>query len=156
VQPELSSHLYYLTSTLLVYLIHNTAFFTSDFPVAYEEAEDKNLVNKIVPLTPKLAVRLQPLRHSPRGEQATIEFRHFTSRRHHLSRKEAIETNRLLVRSAEDAVFYRDDLPWVLGFIKKNRNFRVDTEIFQFSRGNAVFQQARQGIVPFQQPDENS
>jgi hypothetical protein len=35
--------------------------------------------------------------------------------------------NRLIVRSAEDLIFHRDDLPWIPGFVAKNRNFQADT-----------------------------
>jgi hypothetical protein len=54
--------------------------------------------------------------------------------------------NRLLVRSAEDTVFFRDDRPWVAGFITKNRHFRVDTEVVKASAPGAPAR-FRQGIV---------
>lgn len=42
--------------------------------------------------------------------------------------------NRLLVRCAEDVVFYRDEHPWVRRFIEKNRQFRVDHTVQKFFR----------------------
>jgi len=40
-----------------------------------------------------------------------------------------ITINRLIVRCAEDIVFYRDDLAWVRRFIEKNRHYRIEPTI---------------------------
>jgi hypothetical protein len=44
-------------------------FFTSDFPAAIEDSTDPRVLNRIVPLTPNLAVRIRPVRllHKIRG-----------------------------------------------------------------------------------------
>ena len=41
-------------------------------------------------------------------------------------RAELVDIYRLVVRSAEDLVFYRDNLTWVPDFIAKNRHYRIE------------------------------
>lgn len=125
-------------------------FFTSDFPVANEQTHDRRLIDRIVPLTPTTAVRIHPnidLQH----DATTYEFEKFSCKRRKLSRQEAVKINRLLVQSAEDTVFFRDDQPWVPGFIQKNRHFRIETETIELPHGRGVLQWSRQAVKPFQQ-----
>jgi hypothetical protein len=104
---------------------HDTPFFTSDFPVGLERTNDARVLNKIIPLTPNLAIKICPdIRLS--GQKPDLTFGGFTSRGRRLRRQEIIEINRCLVRCAEDLVFYRDNLRWVAPFIAKNRHYRVE------------------------------
>lgn len=102
-------------------------FFTSDYPVAIEPTDDPRLLNRIVPLTPELAIRITPNFRLNR-DRANFEFRQFKARYRSVARNEVVDINRLIVRAAEDTVFYRDDAPWVLQFIEKNRGFRIETQ----------------------------
>jgi uncharacterized protein DUF4238 len=111
-------------------ILHNTfpdsPFFTSDFPVAIERGEDRRVLNRIVPLAPDLAIRIVPdliLEH----DHCTLGFSQFSVRSRRLTRNEVISINCLLVRCAEDIVFYRDNLPWVKPFVTKNRRYRIET-----------------------------
>ena len=129
---------------------HNDCpFFTSDFPVGNEPTADLRVLNRIVPLSPTIAVRIQPDINLSRS-LANFDFRNFSSHRRKVTRREAIEINRLLVRSAEDTVFFRDDQPWVAGFVEKNRHFRVETENIQIPQSQGTLQWSRQAIMPFQ------
>jgi len=101
-------------------------FFTSDFPVGTEPADNGRVSNRIVPLAPSIAVRFRPDINLDR-DRANYEFSNFSFERLKVSRQEAITLNRLLVRSAEDTVFFRDDRPWIVEFIEKNRHFRTGT-----------------------------
>jgi hypothetical protein len=102
-----------------------TPFFTSDFPVAIEETENQLILNRIVPLAPNLAVRIRP---DPSIEKscADFSFSNFDYRTRDLSRAEVVEINRLIVRCAEDAVFYRDNAAWVQKFLASNRDDRIE------------------------------
>jgi len=100
-------------------------FFTSDFPVAIERAGDPRLVNRIIPLAPDLALRIRPDLSFDRN-QADLSFKRFRYQRRRPSRNELAELNRLIVRCAEELVFYRDDHPWVQRFVSKNRAYRVE------------------------------
>jgi len=124
-------------------------FFTSDFPVGNEPTADLRVLNRIIPLSPTIAVRIQPNIELSRS-LANFDFRKFSYHRRRVTRREAIEINRLLLRSAEDTVFFRDDQSWVKGFIKKNRHFRVETENIQIPQAQGTLQWSRQGIEPFQ------
>ncbi len=102
-------------------------FLTSDYPVAIETTDDPRLLNRIVPLAPDLAIRIVPNFRLDR-RQADFEFRQFKARYRAVARNEVVDINRLIVRSAEDTVFYRDDAPWIPPFIEKNRDFRIEMQ----------------------------
>ncbi len=123
-------------------------FFTSDFPVGNEQSPCGRVLNRIVPLTPTIAIRIQPNIELNRDD-ANFEFRHFSSKRRNVKRHEAVSVNRLLVRSAEDTVFFRDDHSWVPGFIEKNRHFRVETETTEIPLPHGSAQWSRQEVKPF-------
>ena len=110
-------------------ILHNefpdNPFFTSDYPIALEATGDARILNKIVPLASNLAIRIKPgIRMDTR--QADFSFKNFRSHSRTISHHELVEINRLLVRCAEDAVFYRDHRPWIQPFIAKNRYYRVE------------------------------
>jgi hypothetical protein len=103
---------------------NHSPFFTSDFPAAIEETRD-HIINRIVPLAPNLAIRIRPDLTIDK-DLADFSFANFNYSRRSISQKEAVEINRLIVRCAEDTVFYRDDSAWVQRFIEKNRYYRVE------------------------------
>jgi len=103
----------------------HSPFFTSDFPAAIEETGDWRIINRIVPLTPNLAVRIRPDLTIDK-DRADFSFANFRCRVRNIRQKEAVEINRLIVRCAEDTVFYRDDSAWVRRFIAKNRHYRIE------------------------------
>ena len=104
---------------------NHSPFFTSDFPAAIEETRDQHIINRIIPLAPNLAIRIRPDLTIDKN-LADFSFANFHCRRRSISQKEAVEINRLIVRCAEDTVFYRDDSAWVQRFIAKNRHYRVE------------------------------
>jgi hypothetical protein len=120
-------------------------FFTSDFPAAIEETENPHALNRIVPLTPNLAIRIRRDSLLER-EFDDLTFPRFRHRVRRIRRKELAAVNRLLVQCAEDLVFYREDHPWVKPFIKKNASYRVETEI-QTLPGSGRAPRARLRVV---------
>lgn len=134
-------------------ILHNeiadSPFFTSDYPVALEAIGGAS-ANWIAPLAPDLAVRIIPnvslSRAMPDFEFKKFRHRHLTPRR-----SDIIEINRLIVRSAENMVFYRDDLPWVRHFIVKNRNYRIEAVVDRLPHGSGIPNIARQRIVSYPQ-----
>jgi len=96
----------------------DSPFFTSDFPVTIEEGEHPFILNRIVPLTPRIAVRLRP-RLDVDPSEMDFSYAYFTKRLMKVSRNEVMAVNRLIVRCAEKLVFYSQDLPWIKGFVKK-------------------------------------
>jgi hypothetical protein len=66
-----------------------------------------------------------------------------------LKREEAVGINRLLVQSAEDTIFFRDDLHWLGRFIEKNRHFRVGMDMVKNPAANEL-PRMRQNVVPFE------
>jgi hypothetical protein len=110
-------------------ILHNdfddSPFFTSDFPVAIEKTEDPFIVNRIVPLAPNLALRIRPDLTLDSG-RTDFSFRNFGYRCRKVARKDLVKLNFLIVRCAEDCVFYRDDRPWVRPFVTKNRHYRIE------------------------------
>ena len=63
-----------------------------------------------------------------------------------VSRSEVIQVNRLIVRCAEDCVFYRDRHAWVAGFIEKNRGYRIESVVSRIPTGRGIFTSASQMV----------
>jgi hypothetical protein len=131
-------------------ILHNDSgdspFFTSDFPAAIEKTDDPRILNRIVPLAPNLALRIRPDPTSAR----------FGYRRRNPSRTELVMLNRLIVRCAEDTVFYRDDHPWVRPFVSRNRHYRIEPHTDRLPTPTGAFLVSRLGIVPSTPPAEHT
>jgi hypothetical protein len=101
-------------------------FFTSDYPAAIEVFDLNTPINRIVPLAPDLAIRIQPdIRLS--GTKPDLTFTKFKAIQRKLKRNEILNLNRLIVQCAEDLILYRDDHAWVEGLVTKNRRYRIET-----------------------------
>ena len=133
---------------------NHSPFFTSDFPAAIEETRDRLIINRIVPLAPNLAIRISPDLTIDKN-LADFSFANFHCHRRSISQKEVIEINRLIVRCAEDTVFYRDDSAWVQRFIAKNRHYRVESSISKQPRRNGSLLISRLKIVSIMAPHES-
>ena len=104
----------------------DSPFFTSDFPIAIERTSDPRVLNWIVPLAPNLAVRIKPDISIDRT-QIDLSFPKFSYVSRHIGHGDVVKINTLLVRCAEDTVFYRDNPSWVEPFIRKNQHYRIET-----------------------------
>lgn len=111
---------------VLINPFDDSPFFTSDFPVAIEKTDDLRILNRIVPLAPNLAIRIRPDLSLDR-EQTDFSFSFFRHIVRKLRRPEVMSINRLIVRSAESTVFFRDNYEWVPKFVKKNAGFRIES-----------------------------
>jgi hypothetical protein len=100
-------------------------FVTSDYPIGLENATDAPVQNKIVPLTPGLAIRIRP-RWELRFSSQDSGFDRFHPRVQWLRRAQVVAINQKLVRCAEDLVFFPVFAPWVPGFMEKNSGFRLE------------------------------
>jgi hypothetical protein len=119
----------------------DSPFFTSDFPLAIEESEDLHTNNRILRLTPGAgrAHRTQP---AARSRQL-----HFESSFRSVERRELRDINRLLVRCAEDLVFYRDDLPWVKPFIETHSAYRIESQTLELPTPLGAMHVSTQQVV---------
>lgn len=122
----------------------DSPFFTSDFPVAIEKTSDPRILNRVVPLSPNIAVRIIPDIMLDR-EKSDFTFKNFGFSIRKVSRQEVAWVNCLIVRCAEDTVFYRDEHPWVKPFIIKNRNFYIEprTEVLNTPTGTIMISTQR-------------
>jgi hypothetical protein len=127
----------------------NNPFFTSDYPVALE-ARDARLANWIIPLAPDVAIRIIPditlSKAEPDPSFAKFSYQHRVPRRFEL-----LEINRLIVRSAENMVFYSNNLPWIPKFIAKNRYYRIDAVTERIPLRTGFLNIATQRIVAHRQ-----
>jgi hypothetical protein len=140
-------------------ILHNSIpdnpFFTSDYPVAIEAANHKRVLNlavqnnMIVPLAPDIAIRIMPDISLARAAP-DFSFPKFTFRRRMPSRSEIVEINRLIVRCAEDMVFYRDDYEWIEKFVAKNRYYRIEAVNKRTPDTEGVLIYSQQQIVLYQ------
>lgn len=124
----------------------DSPFFTSDYPVAVEARKGSTFVNWIVPLAPDLAVRIKP-DLALRGQPPDLTLKNFRFGTKQLKRSEVVDLNRLIVRSAEDCVFFKEEKDWVPGFIRKNSPYLVDSVITRVPKGNGVQVHASKRIV---------
>lgn len=124
----------------------DSPFFTSDFPVAIERSENSNILNRIVPLAPDLAIRIKSDLTIER-DKSDLNFENFKYLYRKIKRKELSRVNRLLVQCAEDLVFYRDYAPWIYGFVKRNQHYRVETINTNLPAKDGTFLIATQRIV---------
>jgi len=120
----------------------DTPFFTSDFPVAIEAGHDARFVNRVVPLTPQLAIRICP-RLELSGMKLEPNFERFSFAVQSPSRQEVLALNRTIVRSAETMIFYPISAPWVAGFVHKHANFRVEIETKNTAVGTGFLSESR-------------
>ena len=120
-------------------------FFTSDYPVAIEVIDIKTPLNRIIPLAPDLAIRIKP-DIQLRGTQPDPSFSRFRAVQRTLKRNELLTINRLIVRCAEDLVFFRDDAAWVEDFAAKNAGYHVETATVQGTETHRILQ--RKDVAP--------
>ena len=131
-------------------VLHNdfddSPFFTSDFPAAIEKTDDPRILNRIVPLSPNLALRIKPDLTLDK-DRLDFSFTNFGYRSRKVGRKELMKLNRLIVRCAEDSVFYRDDHPWVRPFVTKNRYYNVEPHTHRLKTLTGILQVSTQRVV---------
>jgi hypothetical protein len=121
-------------------------YFTSDYPIALEPPQDRLLpVVCVVPLAPDLAVRVTPNPKIDR-RKPDLTFSALTCVRRGQKRQSVIDVNRKIVRCAEDLVFYRDDCDWVVRFIEKNRNYRIEADVEMVSVGGRQIRHLAQKV----------
>ncbi len=102
----------------------DSPFFTSDYPIIAEPAGAPHLANKVVPLSPTVAVRIIPWM-DPREAREGALLSNFKYAIRPLDRSGVREINKLIVRAAENIVIYRDPWDWVLPFVRKHAKFRM-------------------------------
>lgn len=119
------------TWEILVNTFEDNPFFTSDFPVAIEKTIDNQILNRIVPLSPGIAIRIFPNMIN-KNDKADYSFSKFKYSRRNLNRKEVRNINRLIVQCAEDLVFFRDNCEWVSRFVKKYSRYWVEPKTHRF------------------------
>jgi hypothetical protein len=116
----------------------DSPFFTSDFPVAIESTNDPRIINRLVPLTPTLAVRLHPDLSIDKNV-VDFSFKGFRKKVRRVSRAEVLSINTHLVRCAESVVFFSQDHDWVERFVRKNSRFRIETRVQRLPYQKGVF-----------------
>lgn len=104
----------------------DSPFFTSDFPVGFEPTRHPRVLNRVIPLTPRLAARVFPQWGLDR-KNVDFSLSGFRYRMRRLTRSEVLSINRLIVRCAEKLVFYSKDQPWIGNFVRKNSGYRLET-----------------------------
>lgn len=102
----------------------DSPFFTSDFPISIEPTSDPRIINRIIPLSPTLAVRMRPDISQDKKNQ-DFSFSGFQRTILRPPRREVMRINALLVRCAETTVFFRDDYEWIPRFVNKNAPYRI-------------------------------
>ena len=134
------------TWEILLNNFEDNPFFTSDFPVAIEKSDDNRIINKLVPLSPNLAIRIHP-NISLEENQADNSFSKFKYSIHKLNRQEVIYINKLIVQCAEDLVFFRDNHEWVTKFVTKNAKYWIEPKTQRIPHHGGAFLWSTQEIT---------
>jgi hypothetical protein len=124
---------------ILINPFGDSPFFTSDFPIAIEKTDDPQILNRVVPLSPHIAIRIRPSLSIPeKSPEYSPSIIHSIRQ---IPRQEVININRLIVRCAETIVFFRDNNEWVTKFVKKNAGFRIEprTRKIHYNTGTQLF-----------------
>jgi hypothetical protein len=122
---------------ILMNPFNDNTFFTSDFPVAIEKTDNLHILNRIIPLTPRLAIRIYPDISFDR-KRVDFSFSGFRHTVRKLSLRDVMYINELIVRCAETTVFFRDDYGWVPKFVKKNAGFRIESRTIRKPNGKGT------------------
>jgi hypothetical protein len=133
---------------ILQNVISDSPFFTSDFPIALEATNHRGGLNWIVPLAPDIAVRIIPDINLSQTDP-DLSFAMFTSSRRTPPRSEIIDLNRLIVRCAEDIVFYRDNHEWISKFVAKNRYYRIEAVTKRVPHADGFWNISKQQVVSY-------
>lgn len=122
-------------------------FLTSDYPVAIEETVDNRIVDRLIPLSPSLAVRICPRLDIKRGKDHEFDFPHFRYRRSKCSHDEVRRINANIVKCAEDLVFSCVKAHWLPKFVKKHRSYRVEGLVDELPTDEGSYVIVRQRVV---------
>lgn len=104
----------------------NCPFLTSDFPVAYGPEGVHPFLYRTFPLSPFLAVQIRTTEMSRVADQE-FRFPNFRLALHQVSRHEAIEINRSIVKCAESQVYSSTISDALRLFIRRNSGFRIES-----------------------------
>jgi Protein of unknown function (DUF4238) len=126
----------------------NSPFFTSDFPTAIERSSDPRILNRIVPLAPDIAIRIQP-NFAAKESRGDLSFPAFRCRAMTANHQVIRGINMAIVQCAEDLVFFRDQNAWVAAFLGKNRAFRIEPETAQIPVDRGFMNVSTMRIKPF-------
>lgn len=127
-------------------------YFTSDYPIVYEQAGSTDLFNKVVPLSPTVAVRIIR-RMDPSSDREGEFMSNFQFHRQRQKRKDVVKINKLLVRAAENIVIYRDQRDWVLPFVRKNASYRTVSKTDRFVTPEGTYVSTRRVLEQVAIPD---
>lgn len=116
----------------------NNPFFTSDFPVAIEKSKDIHILNRIIPLSPNLAIRIHPDMVSDRN-QVDYSFSKFKYSIRKLNWRDVVYINRLIIQCAENLVFFRDNLEWITKFVKKYAKYWIEPKALRIPHRGGAF-----------------
>jgi len=101
------------------------------------KSDDPRVLNRVVPITPQLAVRIRPNITVDR-DAPDYEFKSFRYKFRRLSRGDVARINRLIIQCAETVVFFRKRLEWVPRFVARNSGFRIEPKTARFPSGNGA------------------
>ncbi len=115
----------------------DSPYFTSDLPIGIEQTADPRIINRLVPLSPTVALRLRP---NLAAVDTKVDFRfpHFRCKLRLASHSEVSRINSLLVQAAETVVFFRDNLPWVERLVQRYATTRIEPAVHHLPHGGGT------------------
>ncbi len=117
----------------------NEPFITSDFPVAIgKHSSDPRFNSKLFPLSPHLAVKIEP---DMKSEMETKPLKYFSIQRKEITTSELLNLNQKIARCAEAMVIYTSHAPKFLEFLKRNSSYHIEQKVIEIPqrRGAILF-----------------
>lgn len=120
-------------------------YITSDYPIAIEQTFDPTIVNKIFPLTPKIAIKIYPERIY-NADDKKVKFDYFGVSYKKVDFKIVDSINREIIKSAESLIFAMKIDKSILNYVKQFGCYHVDYDVSIVKYGTKSAIQSHQVI----------
>ncbi len=121
-------------------------FISSDFPTGFELSPDPRVQNRIFPLAPDIAVRINLNIHE-RGN-TELRFDKFSFAYKKINKDTVRAFNRSVVWCADKLIFCSTNEEWVVRFVRNHRNRKLDTLVDRIPTDEGEYIITRQRVVP--------
>jgi hypothetical protein len=125
---------------ILINPFEDNPFFSSDYPICIEKTDDIRVLNKVFPIDPYIAIKIYPDLNRVTDE-IDFGFKKNRFRYSIIDNQEVMYINRLIVKCAEDSVFYSKNGEWILPFISKYKKYYLDYRIVKHPNGLVFYSQ---------------
>lgn len=128
-------------------LINETSdyYITGDYPIAIEKTNDPRIVNKIFPITPRIAIRICPDINVCDDEKDFV-LNPFRYREINVGRSDVKYINKQLIIAAENMVFMKKYDSMIYSWVLKYKRKRIAQKMYKFPTQNGYYSVGRMEV----------